>query len=204
MTRKNLKTRASARWCCVPAALLALVVVMGSGCGVETGKANQALEAAEHFQAEAEEILLQIREFPAQWEAAFSAGEGPAQVAQGQELVDTRVSDLDRLDAVIDAWEQELTPILEMSVDYRVKEYVKLKLGALNYLNEYVNNYLRPLFSSYQMLAGQIGQGKDRDALDRTAAEIARMAIDASSKLEDCRSALKQAEDYFVENELGK
>lgn len=187
------------------ALVVALAVALASGCGLETDKANQYMSKAAAHQDAAEAILARLKNFPAEWEALFNVPSvGPAQVTAGRQLTVDREADVDALKAELVQWEKDLDPILELNVDAKVKEYIRLKLAAIDAWKSYAEDYLIPLIKSCQGMVEIIAYGRPAAEQAAKAEEIAGEVAEASAKLQECLTAEQKAEDYFEDNKLGK
>ncbi|MBK5093440.1 MAG: hypothetical protein JJE48_07995 [Actinobacteria bacterium] len=188
-------------------ALVAAMVVMltVTGCGLEMEQANEKITLAAQHQQEAEAVLARFKNFTAEWEAVFNVPRvGPDQVTRARQLVQARVQDLDALEAALEKWEQDFRAISSLNVEEKIKEYVRLKRNAIKCYSGYVTGSLRPIFKAYEGLVELIAQGQPQTVLDETAMEIAGLVTESREKLEECRIAEKQADEYFEENRLGK
>jgi hypothetical protein len=182
-----------------------LVLALASGCGLETEKANQYMSKAARHQEAAEAILNRLKNFPAEWEALFNvASVGPAQVTAGRQLTLDREADVDALNAELVQWENDLKPILELNVDAKVKEYIRLKLAAIDTWKSYAEEYLIPLIESCQGMVEIIAYGRPASEQAAKAEEIAGQVNEAATKLQECLTAEKKADEYFQDNKLGK
>lgn len=197
---------ASARKACLGLAALvaAGLLVMCSGCGLQTDEANQAMAKATKSQQEAEAVLARLRNFPAEWQAVFSLPYGPDQIARARQLLVDREADVETFTAALATWKADMKPILKLDVDDKIKEYVKLKIGSIVCYAEYAKDYLRPIFKAYGGLVEEIAYGRPQAELDRSASEITELVKESSAKLEECSATQKQAEDYFQESRIGK
>lgn len=187
------------------AMVVLLVVFAVAGCGLETEEANRKLTQANKHQDEAEAAMARIRNIPAEWQAIFTTPTATAQqVAAAKQLMDARTQDLDALKLALQAWGRDLRAIGLLNVDERVKEYVKLRRNAVNLYEDYVSDYLHPVLRGYSGLIDLLAAGGSAAQLNKMAQDISNLVMDSASKLEECRSADKQADSYFVENKLGK
>lgn len=174
-----------------------------SGCGLETEKANQALNEAFVFQEEAESILARLRNFPAEWQTVFSAPRSETQIAQARQLIVDRKVDVEALEATMEEWRKALEPVMEMNVDEKVKEFVRLKTDSIKCFIEYVSDYLTPVIDEYGVLVELVAQAQPNEVLNAKAEEISGLVLESTAKLEECEGAQKQADSYFRENKLG-
>lgn len=184
---------------------VALVLALVSGCGLETEKANQYMSRAARHQEAAEAILNRLKNFPAEWEALFNVARvGPEQVTAARQLTRDREADIDALNAELVQWEKDLKPILELNVDAKVKEYIRLKLAAIDAWKSYAEDYLIPLIKSCGGMVEIIAYGRPVSEQAAKAEEIAGQVNEAATRLQECLAAEKKAEDYFQDNKLGK
>jgi hypothetical protein len=175
-----------------------------SGCGLQTEQANKQLEQANKHQEEAEVILARLKGFPAEWQAIFSGPRSAEQLNKAKELVNARNADVDQLEAAIKAWQQSLMAIQKLNVEDKVKKYVALRLAAVKDYLDYTVEYLRPIIKGYAGLVDQVALDRPASERDKTAADIAALVKESANKLEECQTAAKMADDYFVHNKLGK
>lgn len=186
-------------------AVIAAVAIGLAGCGLQTGEANKDLEQAAKHQEEAEVILARLRSFPSEWEAIFNVEAiGADQVNAAANLVTAREQDITALDAALKAWQADLDPILKLNVEDNIKEYVRLKINAIKLYSDYLVNYLQPIIKSYRGLNELIAAGRPISQLNQQAQDILALVTESASKLQECRDAEKRADDFFVENKLGK
>jgi hypothetical protein len=186
-------------------ALAALATVALSGCGLETEKANQYLAEATSYQENAEAVIERFKAFPAEWEALFNVGSiGPAQVDGARQLIAAREADLNELDKNLGLWEKSLRKINTLSVEGKVKEYVRLKTRAIECWQEYSTMYLLPLLKAYGGMVEVIAAGSSYSEQVTSAQEIANLANESLQQLAECKKADKQADDFFTEQDLGK
>lgn len=194
--------RSKGVWLLVSA--LVAIALVAAGCGLQTDEANKKLAAATKHQEEAEAILARLKAFPSEWEALFNVSKiGAAQVDGARQLVSTREQDLDALEKALSAWEVDLRAISKLNVEQGVKEYVRLKVAAIDLWQEYVEDYLRPLVSAYSGMVEIIAYGRPLTEQNAKAQEITNLVSESARQLEECQAAEKRAEDFFKENELG-
>ncbi|MBN2167990.1 MAG: hypothetical protein JW738_02000 [Actinobacteria bacterium] len=175
------------------------------GCGLQIEEANEALSKAAVHQQQAEDILLRLKAFPQEWEALFSGGvAGPDQIAQARQIVQARQADVDALEETLKTWGQELKTILALNVDQKVKDYVELKMQAINCWQSYAAGNLRPIISSYGEIVELIAYGRPSAEQEAAAQELASLVKQSSEALKECEERSKKADDYFKENKLGK
>ena len=180
-------------------------LLLDSGCGLETEKANAIMAEAEKHQVAAEEILARIKNFPADWEAIFNVSRiGQNEIFRARELIEARKQDIEMLDVELRAWGKKIHEILSLNVDEKIKEYVRLKMNAINLYDDYLSNYVGPILKSYVGILELLQAGRPITQLNSQAEEIRRMVEDSKGKLEECLNAEKQAEQYFKTNKLGK
>lgn len=201
---KNKRGFPASRGLVIMVVAVAVLAVAFGGCGLETDQANEALGKTAKSQQEAEDILDRVRNFPAEWEAIFNVPRvGPEQVSRARQLLQARTLDLRSLEKALKKWGTDLKPIKKMNVEEKIREYVKLKLTAVNGFSEYVTSYLRPAMKAYSKLLDMIAAGRPLTELNNMVQEITALSAEATAKLEECQSAEKQADDYFQENKLG-
>ena len=193
---------------CKWSALLILITVLAMiipGCGLETEKANRYLSEANEYQDKAEEVLARLRAFPAEWEALFNVGKiGPEHVDSARQLIQAREVDLDELDKNLSLWKKSLARINDLSVEGKVKEYVRLKTEAIGCWQEYTVMYILPLLKAYGGMVEVIAAGRPYSEQVVSAQEISNLVNESVQKLDDCKSADDRADDYFKEQKLGK
>lgn len=187
----------------VLAALLCLLVFF-AGCDLQTEQANKQLEQANKHQEDAEVILARLKGFPAEWQAIFSGPRSQDQLNKAKDLVKARDADVDQLEAAIKAWQTSLTAIQKLNVEDKVKKYVALRLAAVQCYLDYTAEFLRPIIKGYSGLVDQVALDRPAAEREKTAADIAALVKESSNKLEECQTASKTADDYFVKNKLGK
>lgn len=190
------------------ACLLALTVIicvaaLVAGCGLQTEEASKDLGQATKHQEEAEAIMARFKAFPADWQTVFTAPRSAAQIESARQLLKAREDDVTAFKAALAAWRLDLRKIDKLNVGDAIKEYVKLKVNSVDCYSEYVTAYLAPVFKSYEGLVEQIAFGRPQAELDKTASEITGLVKESSSKLEECRAAQKQADDFFQKSKLG-
>lgn len=187
----------------VVVALLAALFV--AGCGLQTEQANKDLAQGTKHQEEAEAVLARFKSFSSDWQAIFqTAGITQAQIDKARALIAARGKDLEALDLALKNWAADLTPIRKLDVDDKIKEYVDLKLRAIKLWQDYSSMYLSPLVQAYGGMVETIAYGRPASEQTAKAQEITGLVTESVQKLEECRSAEKQAEDYFTDNKLGK
>ena len=185
--------------------LLPSMVILPAGCGLQTDKANKYLQQATKHQEEAEAILARFKAFPNNWEAIFNVAViGQPQVDQARQLIQAREQDLDALGKALKAWSGDLKLISKLDVEMKVKEYVGLKMKAINAWQDYTATSLKPLIKAYSGMVDIIASGGSPAEQDAKAQEITGLVSESVQKLEECRAAEKQADNYFNENKLGK
>jgi hypothetical protein len=184
--------------------LICLAILL-AGCGLQTDKANEYLQQATKHQEEAEAILLRFKAFPNDWETIFDVtGIGQAQVDSARQLIQMREQDLTALVTALKAWKADLKRISKLDVEMKVKEYVGLKIDAINAWQDYATTSLKPLIKAYSGMVDIIARGGSAAEQDARAQEITGLVSESVQKLEECRAAEKQAENYFDQNKLGK
>ncbi|MBN1289183.1 MAG: hypothetical protein JXA49_06065 [Actinobacteria bacterium] len=179
--------------------------IFAGGCGLQIEEANDALSKASAHQQEAEEILLRLKAFPQEWETLFSSGAaGPDQIAQARQVVQARGADVEALEETLKAWGREIKTILTLNVDQKVKDYVELKLQAINCWESYTAGNLRPIISLYGEIVELLAY--DRPSAEQEAAvqELAGLVKQSSEALKECEERSKKADDFFEDNKLGK
>lgn len=182
-----------------------LAVTLAAGCGLQTDEANKELEKANARQQEAEAVIARLKALPTDWQNIFGGnGANATTVAQAQQLLQARQADLDALDLALKEWFDRNAAILELNVEEKVKDYVKLKRAAIKNWREYSTAYLRPLVKGYENLLQTIAAGKSIPEQQKAAAEITSLTSESIGKLQECLNAQKQAERYFKENNVGK
>jgi uncharacterized protein YjaG (DUF416 family) len=110
---------------------------------------------------------------------------------------------LDTLGKALKAWRGDLDLISKLNVETKVKEYVSLKIKAIKAWEDYASTALRPLIKAYSGMVDIIASGAAAQQ-DAKAQEITGLVGESVQKLEECRIAEKQAEEYFKKNKLGK
>jgi hypothetical protein len=176
-----------------------------AGCGLETDKANEYLQQATKHQEEAEAILLRFRAFPNDWQTIFNVWTiNQTQVDSARQLIQMRQQDLTALVKALDAWKTDLKKISKLDVEMQVKEYVNLKMDAIDAWKDYAQEDLKPLIKAYGEMVDIIAGGGSAAQQDAKAQEITGLVSESVQKLEECRAADKQAENYFNDNKLGK
>jgi len=186
--------------------LLAALVLctLTPGCGMETDEANEALAAGNKHQAEAEEALARITNFPAEWEAMFNVSTvGPDQINAARQLIQAREQDLEQFEQALKAWDEELNKILALNVDEKIKEYTRKKINSIKCWTDYAENYMMPLIKGYSGIVEEIAYGRPQAEINQKAAEVAALVGETVTKMEECKSVEKQADDFFKENKLG-
>ncbi len=182
-----------------------LAVTLAAGCGLQTDEANKELEKANARQQEAEAVIARLKALPTDWQNIFEGnGANATTVAQAQQLLQARQADLDALDQALKEWFDRNAAILELNVEEKVKDYVKLKRAAIKNWREYSTAYLRPLVKGYENLLQTIAAGKSIPEQQKAAADITSLTSESIGKLQECLNAQKQAERYFKENNVGK
>lgn len=195
------------RWLLVLAlvAPLTCLVILPAGCGLQTDEANKHLEQATKHQGDAEAILLRFKAFPNDWENIFDVSAiGQPQVDRARQLIQMREQDLDALGKALKAWRGDLDLISKLNVETKVKEYVSLKMKAIKAWEDYTSTALRPLIKAYSGMVDIIASGGSAAQQSAKAQEITGLVGESVQKLEECRIAEKQAEEYFKKNKLGK
>jgi len=186
-------------------ALALLAAALLSGCGLETEKANKYLADATSYQENAEAVIERFKAFPAEWEALFNVGRiGPEQVNSARQLILAREADLSELEKDLGLWKKSLRKINALSVEGKVKEYVRLKTDAIECWQEYSTMYLLPLLKAYGGMVEVIASGMSYSEQVASAQEIANLANESLQKLAECKKADKLADDFFKEQKLGK
>jgi hypothetical protein len=188
--------------------LMCILICLGvllSGCGLQTDQANEYLQQATKHQEEAEAILLRFKAFPNDWQTIFSGyGVSQGEVDQARQLIQGREQDLIALDQALKAWKADLQKILKLDVEMEIKEYVRLKIQAINAWRDYADMSLKPLIAAYSGMVDIIASGGSAAQQDAKAQEITGLVSESVQKLEECQAAEKQAEDYFEKNKLGR
>jgi len=186
------------------AAVLAMfLAALSLGCGLQNEQANSAIESAAKHQAQAEALLARIQAFPNDWASIFSAPRSQDQLDKANQLVKARQDDVKQMEKELDAARAALVPIRKLSVEQKVKEYAKLKMEAIGMWSEYAMEHLEGIFKEYGSLVNQIAQNWPQSELNKTAQTITAKVKEGSEKLNECRSAEKQAEDFYNENKVG-
>lgn len=121
-----------------------------------------------------------------------------------RQVVKAREQDVDALEKALADWQLDLRAILKLNVEQGVKEYIRLKLSAIDLWQEYVEDYLRPLIAAYSGMVEIIAFGRPLAEQNAKAQEITNLVGESAQKLEECLAAEKRAEDYFEKNKLGK
>lgn len=184
---------------------LTLTAGMLSGCGLETEEANAALKQANAHQQEAEAHLAALSQFPSEWEAIFNVpAVGPDQINQARQVLQAREQDLEALEQALKDWGRDLNEISNLNVEQKIKEYVDLKMNAVKCWSEYTIANLRPLLKAYEGMVELIAYGRPQSEIDAAAVEIAELTRQSQEKLAECKSADKQAGDFYKENKLGQ
>ncbi len=181
----------------------ALIITLSlSGCGIQRREVNQALENADKIQEEVEARLEVLTRFPDEWASVFSSGVNQQSIAKAGELVRARLAELEALEPKMKKLQAELKKILGYNIDETVKEYARLRISAADIYSEYISDDLWTLFKTYEGLLGKIAARASREELDAAAKEIVDLVGKAVEKLEECKGAAKQADEYFLENSL--
>lgn len=172
---------------------------------METDEANEALAAGNKHQAEAEEALARIINFPAEWEALFNVPTvGADQINAARQLIQAREQDLEQFEQALKAWDKELKKIPALNVDERIKEYTSKKMNSIKCWTDYAESYLMPLIKGYSGIVEEIAYGRPQAEINQKAAEVATLVGETVTKMEECKSVEKQADDFFKENKLGE
>ena len=188
-----------------PLALSLALAVVAAGCGLQTEQANSYISQASKNQEEAEAVLARVKNFSAEWEAIFNVPKITAtQVNAASQLLQGREQDLNALEASFKKWARDLRRVLALNVEEKVKEYVRLKLKSVKCYAEYVTGYLRPIVKAYSGLLDQIATGRPIAEVNKVATEITALVTGSVTKLAECLSAEKQADDYFTKNKVGQ
>lgn len=187
------------------AALCVLALALASGCGLQTDAANRSLETAAAHQQEAEAIIARFKAFPHEWEAIFNVPRvGGEQITKARELLKAKEQDMTALDTALEEWRKDLAGILELNVEQKIKEYVRLKSNAIKAWQDYSTLYLQPLMSAYGGIVETIAVGGPYSEQEAKAQELTGLVAESVQKLSECRALEKKAEDYFRENRLGE
>lgn len=178
--------------------------LFSGGCGLQIEEANEAFSKALVRQQEAETILSRLKAFPQEWELLFSIQPvGPDQITQARQVIQARAKDVDDLEKTLEAWADELKPVLDLNVDQKVKDYVELRLESIECWNSYVTGYLRPIVASYGEIVELIAYDRPFAEQEAAAQELARLVKESGELLQQCEEQSKKADDYFDENKLG-
>ncbi len=182
--------------------LIACLVV--SGCGLQTDQANKLLLKANAHQHEAEVVFARLKTLPGDWQNIFSTSTAStSQVAEGRQLIQARVADLDSLDLALKNWAQDNQAILKLNVDQKVKSYVNLKAAAIKNWQDYFEADVRPLVNAYGGLLDTIARGRPMQGQEQAAERITSLVSESSTKLQDCLNAQQKSEKYLKANNLG-
>jgi hypothetical protein len=185
--------------------VLICLSLLPAGCGLQTDQANEYLQQATKHQEEAEAILLRFKAFPNDWQNIFSAyGIGQGEVDRARQLIQGREQDLVALDKALKAWEADLKKISKLDVEMEIKEYVRLKIQAIDAWRDYAELSLKPLIAAYSGMVDIIASGGSAAQQDAKAQEITALVSESVQRLEECQAAERQAEDYFKQNKLGR
>lgn len=193
---------------CLGLALAALLLASASvlcSCENDREEANAALAEANEYQKEAEAILERFRSFPSDWESIFASGRtGPEQLNAASQLIEQREADFETLQETLKKWENKWKYIQGLGLRAELQQYVKLKLDSVKCWRDYCDGCLLPLIKSYKGLVELMSSGKPAAELSAKVAEIASYVEASKTKLEECKAAEKQADDFFIEKKLGK
>lgn len=185
--------------------LCVLTVALLAGCGLQTEAANRDLRAAAAHQREAEAIIARFQEFPRAWETIFNVPRvGSDQVAKARELLGAREQDVAALDTALGEWHKALSHIMELNVEQKIKEYVRLKTNAIKGWQDYSTLHLQTLMKAYGGIVETIAYGKPYSEQSAKAQELMGLVAESVQKLSECRALEKRADDYFKENRLGE
>jgi len=185
------------------AVLMALFLV--GGCGLQTGQANKLQIEANKHQHEAEAVFARLKALPGDWQNIFSTSTvNPTQVAEGRQLIQTRVADITSLSLTLKNWGQDNSAILKLNVDQKLKKYVNLKAAAIKQWQEYFEADVRPLVKAYGGLLETIARGSSLSEQEKAAEQITSLVSESLTKLQDCLDAQQKAQQYLKANNLGK
>ncbi|MDD5448930.1 MAG: hypothetical protein PHO53_07200 [Actinomycetota bacterium] len=187
------------------AVLLFTSAIALCSCESDLDEANAALAEANEYQKEAEAILARFKSFSSDWESIFESGRiGPEQLSAANQLIEQREADFEALQETLKKWEDKWKYIQGLNLRAELQQYVKLKLDSVKCWRDYCDGCLLPLIKSYKGLVELMSSGKSGAELSAKVAEIASYVEASKTKLEECKAAEKQADDFFIEKKLGK
>ncbi len=181
-----------------------LLILAAGGCGVQRKEVNEALRRADRIQGKVEAALESLSRFPDEWADVFASGVNQQSIKRAGELLQARLSELEALKPKMRKIEQELKKIQKFNIDRRVKEYARLRISVVDIYSEYIDDNLWTILKTYEGLLVKLATGASREELDVVAREIVDLVGKAVEKLDECKGAAKQADEYFLENSLGR
>jgi hypothetical protein len=183
--------------------LTALLLV--GGCGLQTDQANKLQVKANEHQHEAEAVFARLKALQGDWQNIFSTSTvSPSQVAEGRQLIQARVADINSLDLILKNWGQDNSAILKLNVDQKIKNYVNLKAASIKQWQEYFEADVRPLVKAYGGLLDTIARGSSLSEQEKAADQITSLVSESVAKLQDCLDAQQKAQQYVKANNMGQ